>query len=103
VGFTYCDFLFNRLFIVGNRLMARSPQKTCSIYVVELDKEVLNEKKFAAANPQYDLEKPCVYVVQTGRTSELRFEQHKAGYRSTSMWKNMGCISSQGFTGRITL
>ncbi len=39
-----------------------------NIYVIELDKTVLKEKKFLEANPQFDENMPCVYVGMTART-----------------------------------
>ena len=37
-------------------------QARYNIYVIELDKAVLKEKKFLEANPKFDENKPCVYV-----------------------------------------
>ena len=61
-----------------------------NIYVIELDKAVLEKKKFLEANPQYDGKKPCVYVGMTGRTPEERFDQHKSGYKSSNYAKKYG-------------
>ena len=36
------------------------------VYVVELSRGVLYERKFQKANPNYNPEKPCVYVGMTG-------------------------------------
>jgi hypothetical protein len=52
------------------------------VYVVELDPVVLNDRRFARANPGRDPTKPCVYVGMTGLTPELRFARHKAGVRA---------------------
>ena len=52
---------------------------TKSVYVVELDKKVLESKKFREANPEYVEGKPCVYVGMTGLTPEQRFENHLNG------------------------
>ena len=54
---------------------------THNIYVIELDKEVLEKKKFRDANPDYKEGKPCVYVGMTSKTPEERFQLHKEGYR----------------------
>lgn len=64
--------------------MARSgePKREYSIYVIELDRSVMKERKFAEANRGYVEGKPCVYVGMTGRTPELRFAQHKSGYKA---------------------
>jgi hypothetical protein len=61
-----------------------------SIYVIELDKAVLKEKKFLEANPEFDENKPCVYVGMTGLTPEVRFDQHKRGYKSNKYAKKYG-------------
>ena len=52
------------------------------VYVVELSKEVLNEKRFMNANPGYIVGKPCVYVGMTGLNPDLRFDKHKAGIQA---------------------
>lgn len=70
--------------------MSMSKQARYNIYVIELDRAVLKEKKFLKANPQYDEKKPCVYVGMTARTPEERFEQHKSGYRSAKYAKKYG-------------
>ncbi len=38
-----------------------------TLYVIELDPEVLTRKRFVAVNPDHRPEKPCVYVGMTGR------------------------------------
>jgi len=53
-----------------------------SIYVIELDKDVLKEAKFLEANPAYVEGEPCVYVGMTGKDPEVRFAEHKRGYKS---------------------
>ena len=63
---------------------------THNIYVIELDKQVLEKKKFREANPDYVDGSPCVYVGMTSKTPEQRFEQHKSGYRSSRLVKQFG-------------
>lgn len=53
---------------------------THSVYAIELDRAVLEIRKFRLANPLRDPSKPCVYVGQTGKTPEQRFQDHKAGH-----------------------
>ncbi len=54
------------------------------VYVIELDGDVfLKEKKFREENPDYAEGKACLYVGMTGRTPEERFDQHKAGIKSS--------------------
>jgi hypothetical protein len=67
-----------------------SKQSRFNIYVIELDRAVLNEKKFREANPRFDEKKPCVYVGMTARTPEERFDQHKSGYKSAKYAKKYG-------------
>ena len=53
------------------------------VYVVDLDKSILKEKKkFKDENPQYIPGKPCVYVGQTSHSPRERFESHKRGYKA---------------------
>ena len=54
---------------------------THNIYVIELSQEVLTNKKFREANPDYISGKPLAYVGMTSRTPEARFEQHKTGIK----------------------
>ena len=58
--------------------------KRYSVYVIELDKEVLKHKKFRNENPDYDGEKACLYVGMTYRSPDERFEQHKSNYKSNT-------------------
>lgn len=59
------------------------PKKTeYSIYVIELDKKVLKHKKFREKNPDYNPEKPCVYVGETSLTPEERFHIHQTKGKS---------------------
>jgi hypothetical protein len=52
------------------------------VYVIELDPAVMNEARFAQANPQWVGTRPCVYVGMTGLTPELRFARHRAGVKA---------------------
>jgi hypothetical protein len=52
------------------------------VYVVELADPVWNEPRFRAANPNYRLGKPFVYVGMTGLDPDLRFDKHKAGIQA---------------------
>jgi hypothetical protein len=52
------------------------------VYVVLLDDTVLNEASFLKSNPDFQFNKPCVYVGMTGLTPEVRFMRHKAGVKS---------------------
>jgi predicted GIY-YIG superfamily endonuclease len=61
-----------------------------SVYVVELARGVLYERKFQKANPNYNPEKPCVYVGMTGLDPDVRFDKHKAGIQSNRYVREYG-------------
>ena len=65
-------------------------KKHHNVYVVELDEGVLRERRFAAANPDRDPSKPCLYVGATGLSPEERFENHKAGYKANRYVERYG-------------
>jgi len=60
------------------------------VYAIELDPSVLKVKAFRDANPGASLERPPVYVGMTGRTPGLRFQQHRAGYKSSRFPRHFG-------------
>lgn len=60
------------------------------LYVIELDSEVAKFKKFRDKNPRYIEWKECVYVGQSSRKPELRFDQHKEGYKSNRYARKYG-------------
>lgn len=66
------------------------PARTFSVYVVELDKEVLSIPKFVKANPDHDPEKACFYVGMTGLDPEERFKNHKSGHKANRYVKKHG-------------
>lgn len=61
-----------------------------NVYVIELDRAVLDEPRFAAANPRHYPEKPCVYVGSTGLSPEKRFENHKSGRKANRFVRKYG-------------
>lgn len=61
-----------------------------NVYVIELDKKVMKDRKFRAANPACDPEKTCFYVGATGMSPEMRFVNHKRGYKSNRFAKKFG-------------
>ncbi len=61
-----------------------------SVYVVELSRDVLNNRPFVRRNPNHDPLKPCVYVGMTGIDPEERFKNHKRGYRASRYPKRYG-------------
>ena len=66
---------------------------THNIYVIELDKKVLEKKKFKDANPDYIEGSPCVYVGMTSKSPEERFKQHKEGHKASRIVKIIVFIS----------
>ena len=60
------------------------------VYVIELDKKILQSKKFTERNPNLDSDKPCFYVGQTCHDPDTRFKQHKDGYKSNSFVRKYG-------------
>jgi hypothetical protein len=69
---------------------ARPATKRFSVYVIGLNKLVLNERKFRAANPQYNPAKPCVYVGMTGLSPRQRFLNHRLGIKGCKYVKKYG-------------
>lgn len=61
-----------------------------NLYVIDLDKDVLDIKKFRDANPDYIEDYPCVYVGQTAKSPDDRFDQHKAGIKANRYAKKYG-------------
>jgi len=60
------------------------------VYVIELDSKVRASKRFKAKNPQLNVLKPCFYVGSTFRTPDVRFDQHKEGYKSNQFAHKFG-------------
>ena len=56
-------------------------------YVIQLDPKVTDKKKFRIKNPKYLRGNICVYVGQSYRKPEIRFVQHKEGYKSNKFAK----------------
>lgn len=61
-----------------------------NVYVVELDKKVLDRKKVRDLNPNYNSEKPPLYVGMTGLSPEERFKKHKLGIKANTWVKDHG-------------
>ena len=66
----------------ADRMAEKNARYHHNVYVIELDKAVLNEPRFRRANPEYDPSKPCIYVGMTGLTVEQRFANHRKGVKS---------------------
>jgi len=69
------------------------------VYVINLDKKVLNIKRFREENPDYIEGKPCVYVGQSVLEPKVRFEQHLNGYKANRYAKKFGNFLRNKNTG----
>ena len=64
--------------------------KRFNVYVVELDKAVLDIRRFIKANPGHDPGKACFYVGMTGLDPDDRFDNHKRGHKANRYAKKYG-------------
>ena len=53
-----------------------------NVYVIELDKEVVQFDDFMLANPRYKQGMPCLFVGETRHSPKKRFNYHLVGYKS---------------------
>jgi hypothetical protein len=53
-----------------------------NVYVIELDKDVLQFDEFIKANPNYKDGMPCLFVGETRHSPKRRFNYHLVGYKS---------------------
>lgn len=60
------------------------------VYIIELDPAVLKIKKFKEENPEYIQGMQCLYVGQTAKTPQERYEQHKRGHKANKYTKKYG-------------
>ena len=70
----------------------------CRVYVIELDREVLTQRKFVRENPRRDPAKPCLYVGSTCLTPDRRFNDHMRGHKSNSFVYRYGIRLRPEFT-----
>ena len=64
--------------------------RTANLYVILLCDAVWRSQKFRKRNPHYRLRRPCVYVGQTSLDPEVRFKQHKSGYKASPIARKYG-------------
>ena len=69
---------------------AAKRRKPRNLYVITLDPEVLWDRDFRQANPNYVEGMPCVYVGMTVHAPGDRFQQHRVGYRSSKYPREFG-------------
>ncbi len=69
-----------------------TPQGIKNLYVILLDKAVLQRPEFRKENPGYRYRRwrPCVYVGVSAHDPKYRFEQHKAGIKYSRTVKKYG-------------
>lgn len=68
------------------------------VYVIKLDKNVLQSKKFREHNPNINSRKACFYVGQSAHEPDIRFKQHKEGYKSNIFVKKYGlCLKPRKY------
>ncbi len=67
-----------------SRRSSRAAGPHHNVYVILLDREVLEHQRFRDANPDHNPVKPCVYVGMTGKPPAERFIDHQRGYKSNT-------------------
>ena len=60
------------------------------VYVIELAPAARRVTRVMSANPDARRDRPVLYVGMTGRTPQLRFEQHMSGYKSSWLVRRHG-------------
>jgi len=60
------------------------------VYVIRLDEEVKKKRKFREQNLDMNHDLSCYYVGQSYHPPEIRFWQHKKGYKSNRFAKKYG-------------
>lgn len=74
----------------------RRPRKRApghhNVYVIELDPEVRGVNKVMAANPDAEPSGRCFYVGMTGLDPKERFENHRRGYKASSVVRRFGRV-----------
>ncbi len=70
--------------------MGDSEQERFSVYVVRLNPQVLEVRKYRDKNPDYVEGKPCVYVGMTGLTPDERLENHRRDHKANLFVRDFG-------------
>lgn len=60
------------------------------VYVIRLNDAVLKSRKFRRCNPDANANLSCFYVGQSCHPPEIRFWQHKKGYKGNRFVKEFG-------------
>jgi hypothetical protein len=72
-----------------------------AVYVVALQPEVINTRKFAQKNPGYRPGQPCYYVDVTDLAIDLRFDQLMHGIKGSAFVRMHGIALRPDFTADI--
>jgi hypothetical protein len=75
-----------------------TPSSLHAVYVVALEPEVINTRKFAQKNPGYQPGQPCYYVDVTDLAVDLRFDQHMHGIKGNAFVRMHGIALRPDFT-----
>jgi predicted GIY-YIG superfamily endonuclease len=68
------------------------------LYVVALESEVMDTRKFAQKNPGYRQGQPCYFVDVTELAVDLRFDQHMHGIKDNAFVRMYGVALRPDFT-----
>ena len=79
VGLAIERELIGKLRLQGYIVTNRPPKTDCHVYVIELDRSVRTHRDVKRNNPHADQFKACLYVGQTRRSPEERFQEHSTG------------------------
>lgn len=60
------------------------------VYVIMLDPAVVKSRRFRQQNPQMQRRLACLYVGQSSHPPEIRFWQHKKGYKGNRFVQDFG-------------
>ena len=78
-----------------------SPAGLHTVYVVALQPDVIDTRKFAQKNPGYRLGQSCYYVDVTDLAVDLRFDQHMHGIKGNAFVRMHGIALRPDFTDDI--
>lgn len=67
------------------------------LYVVELDYDLIKNKKFMRINPRHKTDMDCLYVGKTSHTCECRFIQHQMHAKKRSLGYTCLCDGKEVF------
>lgn len=78
-GLSLLESTVERLRSQGHFVANKPPSKRNRVYVIEVDDSVKTRARVQRLNPRANPELPCVYVGQTSKDPEVRFQQHQQG------------------------